>query len=547
MQLVAYGAQDKDLTGNPQITFFKVVYRRYSNFAVESIEQTHTGSCDFGRRVSCAISRNGDLMSRIYVQATLPEVTQGTGRGTWIENVGHFLIKEAELEIGGQLIDKQYGQWMMIWNELAGKHYGQKGFNRMIGNETDMYDDPEEEIIEFKVHRANFDNTATADHVNKTTDNDMNNFAIKFRGEKYANGDLIKVSKKDLLETIKTKGRLDCKQYVATNGSHTSPKSEILTDLPHPSQVFNVVSGAYASDRASTTTTAGTITLESDLDDYINDANNTRGVRKDHPKTTFPERQITVPLDFWFSKNPGLALPLLALQYHEVKVNVTFEEFDKLWNGVDSDKYLDPSVTAASGRASLDCKFWVDYIYLDNEERTRMASDQHEYLIEQVQYTGEEECDESTNRYKLNFNHPCKEIVWVVHPTDKRLGDFTYDAPNKDGNPVKNAMMSLNGHERFSQREGYYFDCVQPFQHHTRCPEKRGINVYSFALNPEEHQPSGTCNFSRIDNSLLEIKTWKGESGHSTNFYNTAKTHIYCLNYNTVRIMSGLAGLKFSN
>ena len=123
MQLVAYGAQDIYLTGNPQITFFKVVYRRHTNFSMEAIEQTFNGSADFGKRVTCTVSRNGDLMHRVYLQVTIPK-TKGTDLsdtqgGRWLNHLGHVLIKYAEVEIGGQRIDKHYGDWMHIWNELS--------------------------------------------------------------------------------------------------------------------------------------------------------------------------------------------------------------------------------------------------------------------------------------------------------------------------------------------------------------------------------------------------------------------------------------------
>jgi hypothetical protein len=124
MQLVAYGAQDVYLTGNPQITFWKVTYRRHSNFAMESIEQTFNGQADFGRRVNCTISRNGDLAYRTYLQVTLPEINQnlnssGTVYARWLDFPGHQLIEQVEVEIGGQRIDKHYGDWMQIWCQLT--------------------------------------------------------------------------------------------------------------------------------------------------------------------------------------------------------------------------------------------------------------------------------------------------------------------------------------------------------------------------------------------------------------------------------------------
>ena len=146
MQLVAYGAQDVFLTGNPEITFWKVSYRRHTNFAMESIEQTFNGQADFGRRVSCTISRNGDLAYRTYVQVTLPEINQSLGAhptngpvyARWLDYPGEQLIAQVEVEIGGQRIDRQYGDWMHIWNQLTLSSEQQAGYYKMIGHTTQL-------------------------------------------------------------------------------------------------------------------------------------------------------------------------------------------------------------------------------------------------------------------------------------------------------------------------------------------------------------------------------------------------------------------------
>ena len=130
MQLVAYGAQDIYLTGNPQITFFKVVYRRHTNFAVESIEQTFNGTADFGRLVTATISRNGDLIQQMYLEVFLPATTDGT----WTYGLGNAMIQKAEIEIGGQLIDRHYGEWMDIWTELSVPEGKRDGYDDMVAN-----------------------------------------------------------------------------------------------------------------------------------------------------------------------------------------------------------------------------------------------------------------------------------------------------------------------------------------------------------------------------------------------------------------------------
>ena len=556
MQLVAYGAQDVYLTGNPQITFWKVTYRRHTNFAMESIEQTFNGQADFGRRVTCTISRNGDLAYRTYLQLTLPEIGQGlasTAEATvyarWLDFPGEQLISQVEVEIGGQRIDRQYGDWMHIWNQLTLSKEQERGYYKMIGNTTQL-------------------------------------------------------------------------TYVC---------DPTFADVDGPCS-----------------------------------ANGVRQVCA--PRKALPETTLYIPLQFWYCRNPGLALPLIALQYHEVKINLDIRNIEECLWAVTTLDGQGTKITNAYKQSLAAASLFVDYIFLDTDERRRMAQNPHEYLIEQLQFTGDESVGSSSNKIKLNLNHPCKELIWVVQPdanvdycaslvagsalntllgaqpfnytdaldalpnavhafgskatiggpTDEFInasgafedmwanqirpasisgtpvtvtnvngvsvvlgsnntggliaGTLTGSAsrgPQGDANiedsgvsdagtfvlaetaldmhcwgenPVVVAKLQLNGQDRFSEREGTYFDLVQPFQHHTRAPDT-GINVYSFALRPEEHQPSGTCNFSRIDNATLQLVL----SNATVQGVNTAKVRVYAVNYNVLRIMSGMGGLAYSN
>ena len=280
------------------------------------------------------------------------------------------------------------------------------------------------------------------------------------------------------------------------------------------------------------------------------------------------------------------------------------------------------SMSAVPQIAMGDCSLYVDYVYLDTDERRRFAQVSHEYLIEQLQYTGEESTNTTKNNIKLNFNHPSKELIWVIQPDDltsptqqvygaqwfnytdnydlsytsaahwaasstaliNTLGNYTsnnamtgfgpggsnvfdnFGSVNIGGgganavftpvsyengaNPTSYAKLQLNGHDRFSERDGRYFNLVQPYQHHENVPST-GINVYSFALKPEEHQPSGTCNFSRIDSAVLNVTVTKNtvytpsnNTGSVSGSQRTAKVRIYCINYNVLRIMSGMGEEK---
>ena len=430
MQLVAYGAQDIYLTGNPQITFFKVVYRRHTNFAVESIEQTFNGTANFGTRVTATISRNGDLIQQMYLEVVLPICTlaPNSTSNVWTYGVGNALVKQAEIEIGGQLIDRQYGDWMNIWTELTIPAGKRDGYDNMVGNSV-----------------------------------------------------------------------------TASTGT-----------------TYTEQLGGIAMSTSATT-------------------------------------RLYVPLQFWFNRNPGLALPLIALQYHEVKLNLELRAFADLIN---------VNTTGASNTNSLGCKLYVDYIYLDTDERRRFAQVSHEYLIEQVQFTGSQTINANApnQNVTLNFNHPVKELIWAhtttLHATSAFSSDanckwFNYSLLDASGaDSFNTALLQLNGHDRFSVRYSDYFRKVQNYEHHTRVPRVGGdltgtktdtcqrslrqyIYSYSFALSPEEHQPSGTCNFSRIDNAILQLSYSGNTLGLNLN--------IYAVNYNVLRIMSGMGGLAYSN
>ena len=437
MQLVAYGAQDIYLTGNPQITFFKVVYRRHTNFAVESIEQTFNGNANFNKRVTATISRNGDLIQQMYLEVVLPKSAISSGYPYWTYGIGNVLIKQAEIEIGGQLIDRQYGDWMNIWTELTIPAGKRDGYDNMVGN-------------------------------------------------------VLLVSNTDQL-------------------------------------------GGIVATTAVTSSTAG--------------------------------QRLYVPFQFWFNRNPGLALPLIALQYHEVKLNLELRPYSDLIQNT-------AEVAVTESLDLVTCKLYVDYVYLDTDERRRFAQVSHEYLIEQVQFTGTETIAalSSNKNITLNFNHPVKELIWAhttaVHAsapsgTEGSGSWFNYSgvATTTGTDSFKTALLQLNGHDRFSVRNADYFRKVQNYEHHTRVPRvgldlkgtktdtcqgafRQYIYSYSFALSPEEHQPSGTCNFSRIDNAVLQMTydiTKETAAGLSLNL------NIYAVNYNVLRIMSGMGGLAYSN
>jgi len=406
MQLVAYGVQDIYLTGNPQITFFKVVYRKHTNFSMECIRQIFKGTLADGARVVATLSRNGDLVHDCFLKATLEEFMPGESRDA-VPNPGHNMINNIECEIGGQLIDKHYGHWMEAHAQLT-----EEGDYMEIGDDTGpLYGAPTSLI---------------------------NNMAF-------------------------------CSPFQCT------------------AMAGGVLYNKFLNSAATKSAT------------------------------------IFVPLRFWFCRHVGLALPLIALQYHEVNINIT--------------------LSGVFGRIASALSLWCNYIYLDTDERRRFAQVSHEYLIEQVQYQSFSQ-SATQMTFKLNFNHPVKELVWcfmaLAWGTHITSAGYFQISGTQGISPT--FQLKLNGHDRFEKQEGEYFSRYQLMKYHnnkSKGSTSDTINVYSFALKPDEHQPSGTCNFSRIDNSQLLCT---GLSADDTGTFN-----IYAVNYNVLRIMSGMGGLAYSN
>jgi hypothetical protein len=265
------------------------------------------------------------------------------------------------------------------------------------------------------------------------------------------------------------------------------------------------------------------------LEGYDKMIGNTTSFVPVSPGVTVGGGTLYIPLQFWFCRNPGLALPLIALQYHEVKFNITFRRASDLY-------ILAGTSPVIVGTPSLgNTSFYVDYVYLDTDERRQFAQVQHEYLIEQLQFTGDESFSSTAVKSKLSFNHPCKELVWVVQRDANVTAQQYFDySTGSDAHHLVDAKLLLNGQDRFSTRQATYFGLVQPYQHHTRSPST-GIYCYSFAVNPEDHQPSGSVNMSRIDNATLQLTLVSSAA---------CKLRVYAINYNVLRVMSGMGSKK---
>ena len=393
LQISAFGSQNVWLNVNPHITFWKSVYRRHTQFAIESIENTFNGIADFAKKPNVLISRNGDMIYHIWLRVALSALTATSGTVNWSRYLGHVLINSVEFQIGGSKIDKHYGDWLTIWNELTQMAEKQDAYNQLIGNTSGMYT----------------------------------------------------------------------------------------------------------------------------------------------PAASIAARVVYVPLQFTFNRNAGAALPLIALRNHDVKLEFDFRAAASCFTGTATA----PTFTNAS--------LWVDYVYLDEDERRKYAREAHEYLIEQVQFTGEETkaASAAAQNYTLNFNHPVKFLAWVAPNTASETAlewsnytDSTgYAGANTMTNSAQSSKLLINGNDRFPPREADYFGLIQPYDYFPRVPAT-GIYVYSFALFPPQLQPSGAINLSRIEKAILQLVFTGTAAG---------KVRIYAFGYNVLRIQGGMAAVAYAS
>lgn len=474
IQLVAIGSQDIYLTINPQITYFKNVFKRHTNFSMEFIELDPSANNKLNEtsetKIEFKIDRNGDLFNNLYFIFTLPDIfSNGTKKFQWIHRIGEYIIKEIEMTIGSSKIDTIDGRWIHIWRELTLDEEKKEGYNKMIGNVEEIY-------------------------------------------------------------------------------------NPLMSD------------NSYA---------ASTALLPSIL-----------------------SRKIIVPIPFWFASSMASSVPLIALQKEEIKFTFTLRPFNQLYTIVDSglrkkspsSSYNLGTFSSHSGGSSITTldivpKLEVNYLFIDKEERKKFAEEEHHYIINQVQRRLGNLISPKTNKditfnLNLDIQQPVSNIIWVVQRTDYEknnqfhnytnwadkdkeprkydLANATYDefstiddsdmssttfASLKYKHLVKEAVLKFNGVDRFKKKDFELFSYINNYQHSKRIPED-GIYVYSFNLENKDNpiQPNGSCNFSRINNSEIELTLIPSIN---TNYqYNI---HFYIMNFNFLRILSGMGSVQFSN
>lgn len=452
-QLIVYGIEDLILTHNPNVTFFKSVFKRYTNFTTENIQLNFTGEVDFGKQLSCTIPKKGDLINKMYIKLVLPKINYDENCEyvyAWVKYIGYAIIKSIKLNIGGKIIDEHTNDWLYIWNELTTSKSKKNGYNKMIGHVPDNYD-------------------------------------------------------------------------------------------------FNL-----------------------------------------HFKSDIAEYTCYIPINFWFCKDSNLSLPLCALNAYDIKININLNILENCLlqaNIVNTNETISETkyqrditgIEYLENMNKLQCYLLADYFFLDKKEKELFINSSHTFCVEQLQYLDTYEFMGDFSSVQLNFNHPVKELLWCfIYDRNIKIKNYfcyenyeksiyytiTYnqyfepinvvftDNEIESSNPVNSVNLYVNGEKRFAEQTGDYTSILLPYYYHTNTPNN-GINVYSFALYPEKSQPSGTCNFSKIDESILEnsLKTYYYYDTENTKILEsgTGFVKIFAINYNIFKIKDGIGGFLYNN
>jgi hypothetical protein len=553
IQLVSYGTQDLFLTGTAQITFFKYIYRRHTNFSIEAVQVPFDTDTDFGKQMVLTVPKNGDLIHKTYLVIDLPavqltkdqvvpvETCVDTQLPTLLANLDILITfiannftayRQALLQFDpfpNPNTDDAEGQAMLTtlintFVSIPGALANRNAYIIMISNLG---------LFQQFIGVSLFDTS-----LNLEASGTFNKFTVKstldqgvqlgFQLYKLFYDQILEcnLSSQDLnspfakFAWVSRLGHAIIESVEVQIGGHKIDK--------HPGQWFDIW---YDLSR-----------------NIFQEPNYFKMIGNVPQLTNFdtnvkPAYQLSIPFQFWFNRFSGLSIPLVSLDYHDVQFFVTLRDLVNV-------AYTDGTTGLFNKVHLVDASLYFDYIYLDTDERRRFAQASHEYLIEELQYDIFESITAGKFNAKVDFVHPCKELIWTF-----QFNDFVdnFEETNNSmwsnfslttegvGNPMAFSYFELNGYRRVPNLEGNYFNYVQPYECHSNTPSD-GINVYSFALEPEELQPSGACDMTILDNVVVYMQFDPLVPANA----NGGTVTIYTRNYNILRFYAGFGALAYT-
>jgi len=561
MQISNYGATELFLTGTPEITFFKIIYRQHTNFSMESIRIQFDDRIGPNLSSKMTLQKIGDCVHKGYIEIKIPSFNypRDTTSQEYINNLNQASINKTNAEINLSKINDfmilNMGAYASIYSVYSaenvtdvtelkdlvttafniGNSQAIDAFTALIDATTDETGEP---IFDIEKINIGIISNNTPDDVDKEIFMSKVNIAVSqsINVKKYFFDILLNATNiyNDLLNPNRKFAWVDKLGY--------SILDYIQIDIGN-----TTIDKHYGQWMFIWLELAGNIFNKNLYDQLIGNVPELTTF----DRTTKPEYTIIIPLDLWFSKFSGLAIPLVALQYHDVEITVKLRKFSECayMELQGTEEYINLDQIFDNENLSYEMYLSLDYIYLDKDERAKFAKTGHEYLIEQLQYAKFDDITTPRFSVDINFNHPVKEFFWFIQKDNYIINDTGADKTywlnfttntNYINNPILETQLFLNHNERFNYT-GDYFNYLQPYNCHNNTPAD-GINVYSFSINPQEHQPSGTCNLSSIKNVTFNFIIDPEMFVNNTSI----KLHMFAVNYNVMRIINGVCGTAYN-
>jgi hypothetical protein len=511
-QLALYGKEDALLSGNPDVTYWRLIHRRYSIFSTESILQPFQSEATFGRRVVLPITKSGDLMYSVFLEIDLPS----------LRDYAIDTVVSAATSIPGMISAR--------WTSSTTARV------KVIPS-TDGLDDSYDLYVDDGSSPVTVNGAAGVTDIEITGLNKSSSYTVKVR--RVASSTAGTYSSTLPISSVRWTNSI----------AHAMIRT---VDLEIGGARISRLTGEYMDVDAE-------LSLPSEKEDGFNDM---IGKYKSYDlyDNSFQEaRKIFLPINLSFATNPGLSIPLVSLVYHQMNLVFDFRDYTEV---IRSTHAISSLISQSARTPSPIIEAYVTFVFLGTQERRKFLESSHEILFQDIQFYGDVPVIVSggdtslQKKYDLTFNHPVSEIIWTYNRANSYNSGlspsayatngndyFNYDAPaGSQIDPIASAVIHVNGHPRYSERSGKYHRLVQPYGHHTRIPSKK-VYSYSFGLDPESPHPTGSINFSRADTAHLQVKFDDSFSAGGSN----GRLRVYARTLNILKISGGMATLMFTS
>ncbi|QKF93921.1 major capsid protein [Fadolivirus algeromassiliense] len=559
LQLIAYGAQDVYLTNDPQVTFFKVVYRRHTNFSIQAFEKRFDDNPDFGKKGAVKVYRLGDLASRMYLRVRINKITGTEGiKFAWIRRLGHAMIRQIDFKVGGNLIDRHSGTWLDIWYELARQGNHDRGYAHQIGDidiltEYNDKDKPEYTLyipLQFSFNRhpgLALPLIAIQYHEIYMHVEFERKETLLVRCRNFDNFDDVKILEVGLVTDYvyldlpeRTRFSVTGHEYLMEQTQYygdegvEEPIKRLLLDFNHPTKeiIWAMRNGLYTTGKHFLC--------------YSNDEDWTDELIACSIAILKQSMLLLKGPDVLVNESTGEVIPIPGTGENPPSYGL-WVEFLRSGESITS-----PNGNVIVINNSRDKSLWINFNslmigdYSITEKIAALISVSEDNVITVDEIT--------SSLLDRDISFPVEYMTDTRTNPDEDICVYQFSNYGLfitgKWNPLGYALLEYNGQNRTERRNGRFFGNLEPWMHHSNTPID-GINLYSFAIEPEKLQPTGTSNLSKIENIILTL--WFEDTSNPDGTLPTFpmfnldnRLFVYAFSYNVFRVISGVTGLAYS-